>query len=185
MSPDWNEVLAFWGVENLLTIPGSAIPNLALPDPTKEFLEQVGVVRASRRLKESLGITFGLGPNRSLIRLDQHFEGDVPKAMRSWTLIGHCFERLLCIESVRGQVITLDGTPDSGFLKWFLNSSLPQLMFFVTKILQSFNRSAKRKNQASWIPELVELLKRADGDAFKKATNWWPTFLHEVEDGML
>ena len=144
MNDNWNDILEYWSESNLVRTSSKLIEDSDLPYDTKEFFKEVGVVKSSSRLVQSLGFDFDLLREDKLCSLSNYYPGhdDALGEMKSWIVIGHCFEQLLCIDSENGKIVLLDGNPLEGFLKWFVNSSASLLMYCITKSIQCFENSA-------------------------------------------
>ncbi|WP_417385199.1 SUKH-4 family immunity protein [Gimesia sp.] len=187
MNTHQDEVFNYWDKNQLVRATAGDLVDLELPEATCQYLLEVGVAPFTTRLKQLLGFDFDHLRNNRLCTLPDHFPlGDkVPEEMRSWVLIGHCFEQLLCIEAGTGNIYLLDGTPASGFLKWFVNTSVSQLMFCITKSLDCFENARQSKKASNPVPQLKASLSDIDPDAFANQVHWWPTILNEIASGQM
>lgn len=187
MNTHQDEVFNYWNKNQLVRVTAGDLTDFELPEATRQFLLEVGVAPSSTRLKQSLGFNFNSLRNNRLCTLSDHFpQGDeLPEEMRSWVLLGHCFEQLLCIETGTGNIYLLDGTPSSGFLKWFVNTSVSQLMYCITKSLDCFENSRQSKKASNPVQQLRASLSNTDPEAFAKQVHWWPTILNEIARGQM
>lgn len=180
----WDAIVAYFGDKSLRRIERSKIGLAELPDETIEYLAKIGLVKSSSRLHQSLGISFeteDVKPVSGVFAESDNVLGELAQ----WIVIGRCFEQLLCIESPRGRVFLIEGTPDDGFIKRMVNSSLPQFMLCTTKALQFFDESVRTGATTRSLEHLVDELTKIDESAFSKSIYWWPTILEEIRRGQM
>jgi hypothetical protein len=190
MNTNSEHIVQYWGDDNLEKIPQSSMDHLLLPIEAKEFLSNVGVVEPSDLIENSLGISFDAVHKHNIVTLGSHFDSDlqennISESLSSWALLGHCHDKLICINADDGSVIKLEGEPETGFIDWFVNSSIEQYVLFITLAIQSFENGVGETSVALSLQQLTESLPNADLKAMRKCTHWWPIILSDIATGSL
>lgn len=179
-------VLQYWGMENLVQYDANATSHLELPSGAKNFLADVGLIKASELLTESLGVSFIPAVDGGITTLGLHFDSglqgnNISDSLGKWVLLGSCYDKLICVSADDGSIVLLNGDPESGFMDWFANSSLGCYVLFITLAMRSFNKRAGGSTAVEAVRELGRELSSVDPEAMKERTNWWPTMLDDFQ----
>ena len=185
MRPEYGEIVQFWGAANLLPVARNALPDLAVPPGAAEFLSEVGLIRDSELLRQSLGVSFDGIVDGKIVSLESVFgpklaDNDISPSMQSWLLLGHCFEDLVCLATENGSVVILEGDADAGFMDWFVNSSLLSFVRSLTLAMKSFHQDGTRSDVTRPVQALTVAISEIDPIACAKSTHWWPRVLDDI-----
>jgi SUKH-4 immunity protein len=164
------EIIDFWGGENLIRWPESALRTIAIPEKSKIFLAQVGMPNQKGWTLhfESGAGELNLGYRRNCRRIG--FDDVVP----------------ICLdEDGQGRVIAAEQAV--GGKERYINSSVEA--FGACLVQYQTYRNEVRTTSEEQIPQLVDKTEKSmrsiDGSAFESIDNYWPVIIEQMRQGLL
>jgi len=163
------DVLAVFGVGDLITYGEDALSQVELPRDAREVLRDIGVPRREEPLFEAAVPTMMLVPGR-----------DQPVCR-----FGSDFGTDLCIVPDSGEVISASSHIES--TERFVNSSLSQFIEFLVQVTTQRREFAGLADSEvdRRVRELEVELTRFDGNALSGPDNWWAVIVEQPKAGLL
>lgn len=167
----WEQIIAFWGAENLKRWPEDSVREVSIPESSKAFLAQVGMP-----FREKWTLRFDPA-DCQLPRLPNHiyyrrlgFDDVVP----------------ICLdEQADGNVVALER--EVGGTERYINSGVEAfgecLVYY-----QQYRQAVRGISGLDQIEKLIaagESIYQTDPSAFEHPDNWWPLILEEMHQGLL
>jgi hypothetical protein len=156
------EIIAFWGRENLNRWPAYALEDVTIPAEAKRFLIEVGLPR----YVEGLEVEF---VQETLPRHPEH---------PTLRIIGNNIASPICIDEASGGrvlIVTEDNHP------LFMNSDVQRLASFIT-VMHQYYAAAERRDEEPRIAlfaDFKERLRLVDPEAL--TSDAWKPLLDEME----
>jgi hypothetical protein len=165
------DIVSFWGQENLKRWSESSLRDVAIPQPSKRFLIEVGLP-----YKEDWTLRFDAEADH-LPRLPHKancrrigFDDFVP----------------ICLDEKRGGCVVAVETEVDGSER-FINSSVERFGEFLV-LYQEYRKVARAVSEeeiVKIIPGVEERMRRADSKAFDSPNDYWPVIVEQMNQGLL
>jgi hypothetical protein len=168
----FEQIVSFWGSENLRRWPRKSVSCIAIPEESKRFLTEVGFP-----YKEDWTLRFDPGAD------------DLPPIPdKPWyRRIGFDYVVPICMDEVRNGCVVAVET-DEGGPERFVNSSVEHFGEFLTHYGE-YRHSARTISETellqSAIPLIEKKLRSADPSAFDDVENYWRVIIEQMKDGLL
>lgn len=167
----FEDIMNFWGQENLKRWSESSLRGVAIPQSSKQFLIEVGLP-----YKEDWTLRFDPEadhlprlPNRDNYRRIG-FDDSVP----------------VCLDEKRGGcVVAVE--KEVGGLERFINSSVERFGEFLV-VYQEYRKTARVVSEEEiikLIPSIDERMRKTDPNAFADPDFYWPVILEQMNQGLL
>jgi hypothetical protein len=165
------DIVNFWGQENLKRWSENSLRDVAIPQPSKRFLIEVGLP-----YKEDWTLRFDSEadhlprlPNRVNCRRIG-FDDVVP----------------VCLDEKRGGCVVAVETAVGGSER-FINSSVECFGEFLV-LYQEYRKAARAVSEeeiVKFISGVEERMRKADPKAFDDPNNYWPVVVEQMNQGLL
>jgi hypothetical protein len=170
-----DEIVRFWGLQNLRRWMATDIANAAIPESAKTFLVDVG-------MPVQEGWTLRFDPEADILpRLSPH---------SSYRRFGFDDAVRLCLDEARGgAVIAVDivdaVAPVGG--QWYVNRDV--VRFGACLVYYEQYRAAALETSEVEIEGVISaterLIRVEDPTAFEDANSWWPSIIQQMSHGLL
>lgn len=165
-----NEIVDFWGIENLNRWNVEDLEDLDVSESAKRFLSDVGLPKQS-------DWTLRLGEDRgSLPRL---------KERPTCRVIGYDDYVPICVDEENdGRIIEVERWPSSVRV---INSSVQHFGAALVQY-QRYRievQSVGEDHVEAFIDEIEKMLKEIDTAAYSAPGAWWPLIIEQMRDGLL
>lgn len=165
------DIVKFWGRENLKRWSESSLRDVAIPQPSKRFLIEVGLP-----YKEDWTLQFDPEADH-LPRLPN-------KA--NYRRIGFDDFVPICLDEKRGGCVVAVETEVGGSER-FINSSVERFGEFLV-LYQEYRKAARAVSEeeiVKFISGVEERMRKADPKAFDDPNNYWPVIVEQMNQGLL
>jgi len=167
-----DEIIRFWGYQNLRRWPERNVRDLRIPDSSKTFLIEVGLPCKDEQW------TLGFDADTDAF----------PKlpGKSNYRTIGFDYIVPICLDESRGGSVLADEAVVNGPER-FVNSSVELFGEFLVHY-QKYRCSAKDlsgKEVQALISHIEGIMQEKDREALESPENWWPGLLEQMKDGFL
>jgi len=166
-----NYIINFWGPKNLKCWPASSLHDVDIPQPSKQFLIEVGL------------------PNKEdwTLRFD-HESDDLPRLPNkgNFRCIGFDDFVPLCFDENRLGCVIADETEIGGSER-FVNSNVEYFAEFLV-LYQEYRITAQVLSEeeiGGTIDKTEAMMCQADPKAFDNPNNYWSVIVEQMRQGML
>jgi hypothetical protein len=167
-----NEIIRFWGYENLRRWPERNVRDLKIADSSKTFLIEVGLPS-----KEQTWTMLFDGETDTFPRLP---------GKPDYRTVGYDYIVPICLDESRGGIVLADEAVVNG-PETFVNSSVELFGEFLV-YYQQYRYTAKALSEEeveTLISRIEETMRERDGKALSSPEDWWPGILEQMKDGFL
>ena len=165
------DIVNFWGQENLNRWSESSLRDVAIPQPSKRFLIEVG-------LPSNEDWTLRFDPEAD------HLPQLPNKG--NYRRIGFDDFVPICLDEKRsGCVVAVE--KDVGGSERFINSSVERFGEFLV-LYQEYRKTARAVSEEEIVKAIAgieEGMRKADPKAFDDPNNYWPVILEQMNQGLL
>jgi hypothetical protein len=167
-----NEIVAYWGKENLVRWPESAVRILRIPNSSKDFLIHVGLpcIRDWTLRFDPMIDNLRSSPTRSSLR--QFGRDDIVP---------------LCVDEAGGGQVLADEAAVGGTER-FVNSSVEcfaEFLVLYRKYRVDVGGLSDEDSVQSFISTIEDEIRKSDSKAFGSANNYWSVIIEQAKDGLL
>lgn len=165
------EIVNFWGRENLKRWSESSLRDVAIPQSSKQFLIEVGLP-----YKEDWTLRFDPEADH------------LPQLANKGSCRRIAFDDFvpICLNEKRdGCVVAIE--TDVGGSEQFINTSVECFGEFLV-LYQEYRKLARAVSEEEImkiIPGIEERMQRADPKAFDDSNNYWPVIVEQMNQGLL
>lgn len=167
------EILDFWGEENLVQWPEASLTSAAISPSCKSFLVEVGLPRYE-------GWSLRFGPLQPELPSSLSLNGT------HYLLIGFDYHVPIYLDQSNGQVVSEhEGQPPI-----LVNSNI-ELFAACLVLYQRYRLTVQRIDDddeegiQNLVAKVEQQMRETDPTAFKDPNDWWPTIIEQMRDGLL
>jgi hypothetical protein len=165
-----NEILNFWGYNNLVRWLESTLRDVAVPLSSKRFLMEVG-------LPGKTDWTLRFDPEATLPRLADK---------SNFRRIGFDDMVAICLDEQHdGCVVAVE--KEVGGTQRFINTTVQHFGVFLV-LYQEYRKAARRMSEeevVKFIPSIESRMRKTDPKAFDDPNNYWPLVIEQMNQGLL
>ncbi|MGO8843380.1 MAG: SUKH-4 family immunity protein [Methyloceanibacter sp.] len=165
------DIVNFWGWENLKRWSEDSLRDVVIPQPSKQFLIQVGLP-----CNEDWTLRFDPEPDH------------VPRLPNkaNYRRIGFDDDVPICLDEKRdGCVVAVE--TEVGGSERFINSSVERFGHFLV-LYEEYRKAARAVSEeviVKIIPGIEERMRKADPKVFDNPNNYWPVIVEQMNQGLL